>query len=293
MKVNIFKKLIREVVREELDYKFSALEKKLDEVLVSSRSNSIVEDKGAQLNSSPTEKTNTQSRVPTPTLPSTNTALTKDSILNDILNETAQSGEWKNIDKEAEVKSVTENTTGLPDHLADALTKDYSQVLKKADEIPQKKRKETLIQNKELALISKKLVTLKDDVPVKEQIEEFTIKEVKKEKLYKFRERKAETKASGKNKVVARQSDNPRHWKDERADQSDTSRTDKNVWSMQGKGGELSSKAKTMDEGYEKQKTLLKAKVKSSNRQPTKKELRELKRLARKEKRAKIKATRK
>ena len=49
-----------------------------------------------------------------------------------------------------------------------------------------KKRKETLIQNKKLALISKKLVTLKDDVPVKEQIEEFSIKEVKKEKLYKF-----------------------------------------------------------------------------------------------------------
>ena len=118
-------------------------------------------------------------------------------------------------------------------------------------------------------------------------------RKARKEARKEFRERKAETKASGKNKVVARQSDNPRHWKDERADQSDTSRTDKNVWSMQGKGGELSSKAKTMDEGYEKQKTLLKAKVKSSNRQPTKKELRELKRLARKEKRAKIKATRK
>ncbi len=64
--------------------------------------------------------------------------------------------------------------------------KNLETLLKKADEIPQKKRKETLIQNKELALISKKLVTLKDDVPVKEQIEEFIIKEVKKEKLYKF-----------------------------------------------------------------------------------------------------------
>ena len=40
-------------------------------------------------------------------------------------------------------------------------------------ELDRRKRKETLIQNKELALISKKLVTLKDDVPVKEQIEEF------------------------------------------------------------------------------------------------------------------------
>ena len=33
MKVNIFKKLIRDIIREELDYKFSRLEKKLDEVV--------------------------------------------------------------------------------------------------------------------------------------------------------------------------------------------------------------------------------------------------------------------
>ena len=134
MKVNIFKKLIREVVREELDYKFSALEKKLDEVLVSSRSNSIVEDIGAQLNSTSTKKTNVQSQVPTPTLPSTNTALTKDSILNDILAETAANGDWKKINEEPEVQSVTENTQGLPDHLANALNKDYSEVMKKVDE---------------------------------------------------------------------------------------------------------------------------------------------------------------
>jgi len=134
MKVNIFKKLIREVVREELDYKFSSLEKKLDEVLVSNRSNSIVEDISAQLNSSPTKKTNTQSRVPTPTLPSNNVPLTKDSILNDILAETAANDDWKKINEEPEVKSVTENTQGLPEHLASALNKDYSQVMKKVDE---------------------------------------------------------------------------------------------------------------------------------------------------------------
>ena len=134
MKVNIFKKLIREVVREELDYKFSALEKKLDEVLVSSNSNSIVEDRAPQLTASSTEKTNTQSRVPTPTLPSTNTALTKDAILNDILAETAASDDWKKINEEPEVKSVTENTQGLPEHLASALNKDYSQVMKKVEE---------------------------------------------------------------------------------------------------------------------------------------------------------------
>ena len=134
MKVNIFKKLIREVVREELDYKFSTLEKKLDEVLVSSRSNSIVEDRAPQLTASSTEKTNTQSRVPTPTLPSTNTALTKDAILNDILAETAANDDWKKITEEPQVQSVTENTQGLPDHLANALNKDYTQVMQKVEE---------------------------------------------------------------------------------------------------------------------------------------------------------------
>ena len=134
MKVNIFKKLIREVVREELDYKFSALEKKLDEVLVSSNSNSIVEDRTSQLTASQTKKTNTQSRVPTPTLPSTNTALTKDAILNDILAETAANDDWKKITEEPQVQSVTENTQGLPEHLANALNKDYSQVMKKVEE---------------------------------------------------------------------------------------------------------------------------------------------------------------
>ncbi len=64
--------------------------------------------------------------------------------------------------------------------------KNLEALLKKAEEIPQKKRKQTLIENKESALISKKLVTLKDDVPVKDKIENFLIKEVKKEKLYGF-----------------------------------------------------------------------------------------------------------
>jgi len=125
MKVNIFKKLIREVVREELDYKFSALEKKLDEVLVSSRSNSIVEDRAPQPTASPTGKNPvSDTKVP----------ITKDSILNDILAETAANDDWKKINEEPQVQSVTENTQGLPDHLANALNKDYSQVMQKVEE---------------------------------------------------------------------------------------------------------------------------------------------------------------
>ncbi len=134
MKVNSFKKLIRDIIREELDYKFNALENKLNEVIDNNRSNSIVEDTATQLNSSQTKKTNTQSRVPTPTLPSTNTALTKDAILNDILAETAANGDWKKINEEPQVQSVTENTQGLPDHLANALNKDYSEVMQKVEE---------------------------------------------------------------------------------------------------------------------------------------------------------------
>jgi len=130
MKVNIFKKLIREVVREELDYKFSALEKKLDEVLVSSNSNSLAEDKAPQPTATPSQKVPAQAVVKD----NSATPLTKDSILNDILNETANSGEWKNIEKEPEVQSVTDNTEALPDFLSNAINKDYSQVMKKVEE---------------------------------------------------------------------------------------------------------------------------------------------------------------
>ena len=131
MKLSIFKKLIREVIREELDYKFSRLEKKLDEVVVKSNINNINEDRTQAPQSTDFKKlmnggNTVQSNVSAPK--------TKSSVLNDLLQETAESGEWKNTNKEAETKSVKDNTQGLPDHLANALNKDYSQVLQKADE---------------------------------------------------------------------------------------------------------------------------------------------------------------
>ena len=64
--------------------------------------------------------------------------------------------------------------------------KNLDNLLNKADEIPQKKRKETLLQNKEKALLSRELVTLKNDVPIKEDPDTFQLKEVKKEKLFDF-----------------------------------------------------------------------------------------------------------
>ena len=131
MKLSIFKKLIREVIREELDYKFSRLEKKLDEVVVKSNINNINEDRTQAPQSTDFKKlmnggNTVQSNVSAPK--------TKSSVLNDLLQETAESGEWKNINKEAETKSVKDNTQGLPDHLANALNKDYSDIIKKVDE---------------------------------------------------------------------------------------------------------------------------------------------------------------
>ena len=64
--------------------------------------------------------------------------------------------------------------------------KNLNNLLKKADEIPQKKRKETLLQNKDKALLSRQLVTLKNDVPVKEDPSTFLLKDVKREKLFDF-----------------------------------------------------------------------------------------------------------
>ena len=131
MKLSVFKKLIRDVIREELDYKFSRLEKKLDEVVVKSNINNINENRTQAPQSTDFKKlmngdNKVQSNVSAPK--------TNSSVLNDLLQETAESGEWKNINKEAETKSVKDNTQGLPDHLANALNKDYSQVLQKADE---------------------------------------------------------------------------------------------------------------------------------------------------------------
>ena len=64
--------------------------------------------------------------------------------------------------------------------------KNLENLLNKASEIPQNKRRETLLSNKDKAELSKKLVTLKDDVPIKNEPNEFIIKDINKDKLYEF-----------------------------------------------------------------------------------------------------------
>ena len=64
--------------------------------------------------------------------------------------------------------------------------KNLDTLLKNASEIKQNKRRETLLNNKDKALLSKKLVTLKDDVPVKDEPSSFIFKDVNKGNLFSF-----------------------------------------------------------------------------------------------------------
>jgi DNA polymerase I len=64
--------------------------------------------------------------------------------------------------------------------------KNLDTLLKKASEIPQNKRRETLLENKDKALLSRQLVTLKNDVPIKDDPSSFIFKDVNKENLFNF-----------------------------------------------------------------------------------------------------------
>ena len=64
--------------------------------------------------------------------------------------------------------------------------KNLDTLLKKASEISQNKRRETLLENKDKALLSRQLVTLKEDVPVQDDPSSFIIKEINRDNLYSF-----------------------------------------------------------------------------------------------------------
>ena len=126
----MFKKLIREVVREEFDFSMKRLEKNLQEAIVKNKVTKIYEEAPKEDVYQKLQHKLDSTRVRDVPKGPVNT---KNQILNDILSETANSGEWKNMDRPVESKSVKE-TPNLPNHLANAFNKDYSQVIKKADE---------------------------------------------------------------------------------------------------------------------------------------------------------------
>ena len=119
--------------------------------------------------------------------PMKNKFINKDDVLNKF-GVTAD----KVIDVQSLAGDSTDNVPGVPGigiKTAAELINEYGtleNLLKNASKIKQNKRRETLINNKEDAIISKKLVTLKKNVPVKNKIEEFILKNVDKDKLYSF-----------------------------------------------------------------------------------------------------------
>ena len=98
----------------------------------------------------------------------------------------------KVIDVQALAGDSSDNVPGVPGigvKTAAELINEYKtleNLLKKASEIKQNKRRQTLIENKDKAIVSKKLVTLKKDVPIKNEIIEFKLKNVDKKKLNDF-----------------------------------------------------------------------------------------------------------
>ena len=98
----------------------------------------------------------------------------------------------KVIDVQALAGDSSDNVPGVPGigvkTAAELINKygNLEKLLTSANEIKQNKRRETLIENKDKAVISKKLVTLKNDAPVDRNLDEFKLKDIDKDKLYKF-----------------------------------------------------------------------------------------------------------
>ncbi len=98
----------------------------------------------------------------------------------------------KVIDVQALAGDSSDNVPGVPGigvkTAAELINKygNLEKLLESSHEIKQNKRRETLIENKDKALISKQLVTLKHDAPVDRELTEFKLKEIDKDKLYEF-----------------------------------------------------------------------------------------------------------
>ena len=138
MKLSLFKNMIRSIIREELEYKFSRLREELKEIVVKSNVTNV-----SKARTHTTQDMSLQNLMDGSTSTDSNTSIsnsninvpkTKNKVLNSLLTETANSEDWKTINSEPEVESVQDNTSELPEHLQNAFNKDYSGVMKKVDE---------------------------------------------------------------------------------------------------------------------------------------------------------------
>ena len=98
----------------------------------------------------------------------------------------------KVIDVQSLAGDSSDNVPGVPGigiKTAAELINKYGtleNLIESAHEIKQNRRRETLLENKDKALISKKLVTLNHNSPINMELSDFKLQNIDKEKLYKF-----------------------------------------------------------------------------------------------------------
>ena len=140
MKAKTFENLIRKVVREEIDYALRREIKTLKEDLRDELKPTITEHKEKMVEIPETSKSSLREKImgnePIKQHPKQN--FTSNGALNDLLNETAMGD--TNVDSGNAPVSLAEpfatgapmttDTTGMPKEVADAVTRDYSGLMK-------------------------------------------------------------------------------------------------------------------------------------------------------------------
>ena len=145
MKAKTFENLIRKVVREEIDYALRREIKSLKEDLRDELKPTIVEHTERMVEVPKTVKNSLKQKImgtnPIIKKETPNLNYTKDASLNALLNETAM-GDTNVESGNAPVslaqpfstgEPMTTDTTGMPDSVADAVTRDYSGLMKAID----------------------------------------------------------------------------------------------------------------------------------------------------------------
>jgi hypothetical protein len=140
MKAKTFENLIRKVVREEIDYSLRREIKSLKEDLRDELKPTIVEHKEKIVEVPKITKNSLREKIMgnTPIKPRPTQNFTSNSALNDLLNETAQGS--TNLESGNSPVSMAQpfasgaplpmDTTGMPESVANAVTKDYSGLMK-------------------------------------------------------------------------------------------------------------------------------------------------------------------
>ena len=144
MKAKTFENLIRKVVREEIDYALRREIKSLKEDLRDELKPTIVEHKERMVEVPEAAKNSLKEKIMGKQFTPQN--FTKNSALNDLLNETAQGD--TNLESGNSPVSLSQpfasgapmpmDTTGMPESVANAVTRDYSGLM---DAINKKKGK--------------------------------------------------------------------------------------------------------------------------------------------------------